>query len=231
MVPSAGSAYAYAYAALGEAIAWMIGWDLLLEYAGGRGDGGGLLVELPAARCCMAGASSCRTAIAAAPAAGGMANLPAMAIIVVLSLVLIGGVSESAKAQCGDHRAEARRGGRGRSAWARSTSSRRTTARSSRPTPASSAAFGWSGILRGAAVVFFAYLGFDAVSTAAAEAERPQRTIPIGILGSLAVCTVLYLAFAVGPGRHGQLHEDARRRLAGRDRHRADAVRLAAGRW
>lgn len=73
-------------------------------------------------------------------------------------------------------------------------------------------AYGWSGILRGAAVVFFAFLGFDAVSTAAAEAERPQRTIPIGILGSLAVCTLLYLAFAtvlVGMVNYSKMHGDA----------------------
>ena len=74
---------------------------------------------------------------------------------------------------------------------------RRTGTRSSRPTPVSSGQFGWSGIIRGAAVVFFAYIGFDAVSTAAQEAKNPQRDMPIGIIGSLAICTVLYIVVAL----------------------------------
>jgi APA family basic amino acid/polyamine antiporter len=210
MVPAAGSAYSYAYAALGEAVAWMIGWDLLLEYAVGAATVavswssylGSLLhgwgVELP-------------HWLSAAPAAGGVANLPAMAIIAVLSLVLIGGITESA--------------------WVNAVITALKLAvvavvvgvgvfyvKAENYTPFIPAntghfgAFGWSGILRGAAVVFFAYLGFDAVSTAAAEAKRPQRTIPIGILGSLAVCTVLYLAFAavlVGMVKYTKMHGDA----------------------
>ncbi len=210
MVPAAGSAYSYAYAALGEAIAWMIGWDLLLEYAVGAATvavswssyvqsllhGWGL--EMP-------------RWMAAAPAAGGVANLPAMAIIVALSLVLIGGISESAWLNAVITTLKL-----GVVAVVVGVGAFYVKAENYSPfIPANTGqfgAFGWSGVLRGAAVVFFAYLGFDAVSTAAAEAERPQRTIPIGILGSLAVCTVLYLAFAtvlVGMVKYSKMHGDA----------------------
>ncbi len=210
MIPSAGSAYAYAYAALGEVVGWIIGWDLLLEYAVGAGTvavswssyvqsllhGWGL--DLP-------------HWMTAAPAAGGLVNLPAAVIIVAISLLLIGGVSESARVNAvivvvkvaivltviglGAFYVQAANyhpfipDNTGRFG-----------------------AFGWSGILRGAGVVFFAYLGFDAVSTTAAEATRPQRTVPIGILGSLAICTVLYVAFAVvltGMVNYKQMHGDA----------------------
>jgi APA family basic amino acid/polyamine antiporter len=210
MIPSAGSAYAYAYAALGEFVAWIIGWDLLLEYAVGAGTVAsswsgyvqsllqGWGVGLP-------------HALAAAPAAGGIANLPAAAIVVAVSLVLIAGVSESARLNAaivvlkvaiilvvvglGVFYVQPAN-------W--------------HPfIPANTGrfgAYGWSGVLRGAGVVFFAYLGFDAVSTTAAEARQPQKSLPIGILGSLAICTVLYVAFALvltGMVNYRQMHGDA----------------------
>ena len=210
MVPTAGSAYSYAYAALGEAIAWMIGWDLLLEYAVG------------AATVAVSWSSYLQSLlegwgialphwVTAAPGAGGVVNLPAMAIVVVLSFVLVGGITESAWVNAvitmlklsvvavvvgvGSFYVKAE-----------------NYSPFIPPNTGTFGAFGVSGILRGAAVVFFAYLGFDAVSTAAAEAKKPQRTIPIGILGSLAVCTVLYLAFAivlVGMVKYSKMHGDA----------------------
>ena len=210
MIPSAGSAYAYAYAALGELMAWIIGWDLLLEYAVGAGTvavswssyvqsllhGWGL--DLP-------------HWLTGAPAAGGVLNLPAVLIILALSLLLIGGISESARVNAvivvikvavvltvigvGAFYVQG--------------------ANYHPFLPANTGtfgAFGWSGILRGAGVVFFAYLGFDAVSTTAAEARNPQRTMPIGILGSLVICTILYVAFAIvltGMVNYKAMHGDA----------------------
>lgn len=204
MVPSAGSAYAYAYATLGEAVAWLIGWDLLLEYSVG------------AATVAVSWSRYLRSllhgwGVEVPQWVDGAANLPAMGVVAVLSVVLVGGVSESA--------------------WVNAviTSLKLAVvavvvgvgafyvkAENYVPFVPENAgqfgAFGWSGVLRGSAVVFFAYLGFDAVSTTAAEAKEPQRTVPIGILGSLAVCTVLYLAFAavlVGMVKYSKMHGDA----------------------
>ena len=195
MIPSAGSAYSYAYAALGELAAWIIGWDLLLEYA------------VAAAAVAVSWSTYVQSLLhgwgvdlphwlAASPVEGGVANLPAAGIIVLLSVLLIGGISESA--------------------WVNSIivvvkvaivltvigvgALYVDTANWHPFIPANTGsfgAFGISGVLRGAGIVFFAYLGFDAVSTTAAEAKNPQRSMPIGILGSLAICTVLYIAFAL----------------------------------
>ena len=210
MIPSAGSAYAYAYAALGEVVAWIIGWDLLLEYAVGAGTVAvswssyvqsllhGWGVDLP-------------HWLTAAPAAGGAVNLPAAAIIVALTLLLVGGIRESARvnAVIVVLKVAVVLTVIGLGAFY-------VQAANYHPfipdNTGQFGAFGWSGILRGAGVVFFAYLGFDAVSTTAAEAEQPQRTIPIGILGSLAVCTLLYVGFAAvltGMVNYRQMHGDA----------------------
>ena len=210
MIPSAGSAYAYAYAALGELVAWIIGWDLLLEYAVGAGTVAvswssyvqsllqGWGAELP-------------HWLAAAPAAGGIVNLPAACIILAVSLLLIGGVSESARVNAiivvlklavvltviglgvfyvvpANYHPFIP------------------------PNTGAFGAFGWTGILRGAGIVFFAYLGFDAVTTTAGEAKDPQKTMPIGVLGSLVICTILYVAFAAvltGMVNYKQMHGDA----------------------
>ncbi len=206
MVPSAGSAYAYAYAALGEAVAWMIGWDLLLEYSVGAAT-----VAVSWSRYVESLLQGWGLGLPHWMGADGAANLPAMAIIVVLSLVLIGGISESAKVNAVITSLKL-----AVVAIVVGVGAFYVKAENYVPfIPANTGqfgAFGWTGILRGAAVVFFAYLGFDAVSTAAAEAEKPQRTIPIGILGSLAICTVLYLAFAivlVGMVKYDKMHGDA----------------------
>ena len=210
MIPSAGSAYAYAYAALGEVVAWIIGWDLLLEYAVGAGTVAvswssyvqsllhGWGVDLP-------------HWLTAAPEAGGVVNLPAAAIIVALTVLLVGGVSQSARvnAVIVVLKVAVVLTVIGLGAFY-------VQAANYHPfipdNTGQFGAFGWSGILRGAGVVFFAYLGFDAVSTTAAEAKQPQRSIPIGILGSLAICTVLYVGFAAvltGMVNYKDMHGDA----------------------
>ena len=210
MVPSAGSAYAYAYAALGELVAWIIGWDLLLEYSVGAGTVAVSWSSYVQALLHGWGADLPHW-LAAAPGAGGVVNLPAVAIIVAISLLLIGGVSESARVNAvivvlkvavvltvvglGVFYVD----GANYHPFVP-------------PNAGQFGSFGWTGVLRGAGVVFFAYLGFDAVSTTAAEADLPQRTIPIGILGSLAICTLLYMAFAVvltGMVNYKQMHGDA----------------------
>ena len=193
-LPVSGSAYAYAYAAIGELPAWIIGWDLMLEYAmgaatvasGWSGYVDSLLqslgIHLP-------------PALTAAPfsAPGAIFNLPAAAIVLLLTAGLVMGTRNSSRFNnvmvclklavvlafiaLGAFHVDS-------SNW--------------HPLiPANTGEFGhfgWSGILRGASVVFFAFIGFDAVSTTAQEALRPQRDVPVGILGSLAICTLLYIA-------------------------------------
>lgn len=194
MIPVAGSAYTYSYATMGELIAWIIGWDLILEYTVAAITLSiswsqylvrflaGLGVELP-------------HALTACPWDGGVVNLPAAAVVVVLSLFLIRGTRESS--------------------WVNNIivvlkvavilvfivlGWRYIDAGNYEPyLPANTGRlgeFGWSGVLRGAAIVFFAFLGFDAVSTAAQETRNPRRNMPLGILLSLLVCTLLYVAFA-----------------------------------
>ncbi len=210
MIPSAGSAYAYAYAALGEVVAWIIGWDLLLEYAVGAGTVAvswssyvqsllhGWGVELP-------------HWMTAAPASGGLVNLPAAAVIAGLTLLLIGGVSQSARvnAVIVVLKVAVVLTVIGLGAFYVQPANYHPFIPDN---TGQFGAFGWSGVLRGAGVVFFAYLGFDAVSTTAAEAHDPQRTIPIGILGALLICTVLYVGFAAvltGMVNYKQMHGDA----------------------
>ena len=201
-VPVAGSAYTYAYATLGEFVAWIIGWDLILEYAlgaatvavGWSGNVVSLLadfgVRIPAA---ISAAPGTMVMLADGGTATAVFNLPA-----VLIAVFVTAAAHPRRPGIGD--ASTRWSSRSRSRSSCSSSSparrscgRRTTRRSFRRTPGTFGEFGWSGILRGAAVIFFAYIGFDAVSTAAQEARDPQRDMPRGILGSLAICTVLYV--------------------------------------
>ena len=208
-VPVAGSAYTYAYATLGELIAWIIGWDLILEYALGATTvaigWSGYVVSLlqdfgivvPAA---YAGSPLAYDAARHAwHATGASINAPAMVVVALLTGLLVVGVHESARinnvivaiklaiivlfiAAAAPHVSTAH--------WVTA----KNPAGDLIPPNLAPGEFGWSGVLRGAAVVFFAYIGFDAVSTAAQETKNPQRDMPIGILGSLAICTVLYLA-------------------------------------
>jgi APA family basic amino acid/polyamine antiporter len=189
MIPISGSAYTYAYATLGEIFAWMIGWDLILEYAVGSmtvavGWSGyfqrilaGFDVHLPAWMAAAPGTS----------VEGAILNVPAMLIVLVITALLVRGVRESARFNAamvfiklaailffivvGVGYVEPKN-------WTPFTP------------------YGIQGIAAAAAVVFFAYIGFDAVSTTAEEAKNPQRDLPIGIIASLIICTVLYLAVA-----------------------------------
>lgn len=186
MVPVAGSAYTYSYAALGEIIAWIVGWNLILEYsvgssavaAGWSGYMVGLLksagIELP-------------KAYTAVPADGGIVNLPAMLIAIFLSFLLVRGTKESATLN-------------------KILVFIKLAAvfiflilAGPKVNPANWTPFmpyGFSGVAGGAAIIFFAYIGFDAVATAAEECRNPNRDLPIGIIGSLIVCTILYIAVA-----------------------------------
>ena len=193
MLPVSGSAYSFSYATLGELIAWIIGWDLVLEYAVAAsavavGWSGyfqtlfGAYLPLPQSLL----AAPCFFEPCAVE--GGIINLPAFAIIMFVTGVLVIGVRESAasnsvmvliKTAVVIFVIAAGAGYVDTANW--------------HPY----APKGWGGIMTGAAVVFFAYIGFDGVTTAAEEARNPERDMPIGILGSLAICTVLYLAVAL----------------------------------
>ena len=200
-VPVAGSAYTYAYATLGEFIAWVIGWDLILEYAlgaatvavGWSGNFVTLLgqmgVEFPAA---LSAAPGTLVPMAGGDPVTAVFNLPAVLITIAVTALLIFGVSESASVNAvivvikvvvvlvvigaGAMFIDPAN-------WHPFIPENTGTF----------GEYGWSGIMRGAGVIFFAYIGFDAVSTSAQEARDPQRDMPRGILGSLAVCTILYV--------------------------------------
>ncbi|MBX3274821.1 MAG: amino acid permease [Sandaracinaceae bacterium] len=209
MIPHAGSAYAYAYATLGEVVAWIIGWDLILEYAVGNvavaiaWSGyldsllSGVGIHLPAwlVHGYFDAAASSDPALhgllETAPRLLGLpliVNLPAFLVVAAVTAVLVLGAKESARANAvmvvlklvvlglfvvvGAMHVE----------------------------PANYTPFapnGWTGIHQGAAIVFFAYIGFDAISTAAEETRDPQRNMPIGILGGLAICTVIYVVVGI----------------------------------
>jgi APA family basic amino acid/polyamine antiporter len=204
MIPVAGSAYTYSYATMGRFLAWVIGWDLVLEYAVGAATVSiswsrylvkffehfnihfpVQLIMSPFDHVTMADGSI----------VNGIINLPAVFIIVLVSLLLIRGTQESSRVNniivalkicvvlvfiC--------------LGWSYINPSNYQPY-----IPANTGTFGsygWSGIFRAAGIIFFAYIGFDAVSTAAQEAKNPKRDMPIGILLSLAICTILYILFA-----------------------------------
>jgi len=205
MIPQAGSAYAYAYATLGELVAWIIGWDLILEYAVGNvavaiswGDYFNTLIrgfglELPVWL-----TTGYRTALLSpnpevhglletAPRLLGMpvlVNVPAFAIVMVITWLLLRGVRESARANNIMVVIKL-------AALALFVGVGATHLNPDNYTPF--APNGFTGIHQGAAIVFFAYIGFDAISTAAEETRNPQRNLPIGILGGLAICTLIYV--------------------------------------
>src|SRR5215813_11725864 len=201
-VPVAGSAYTYAYVTLGEFVAWIIGWDLILEYALGAatvavGWSGNLVslladlgIHLPAA---ISAAPGTAVAMPTGDTATAVFNLPAVLITALVTWLLVRGVKESATVN---------------SiivfvkvaiillviATGVAFIHRDNYSPFIPPNTGTFGEFGWSGVVRGAAVIFFAYIGFDAVSTAAQEARDPQRDMPRGILGSLVICTILYVA-------------------------------------
>ena len=203
-VPIAGSAYTYSYATLGEFVAWVIGWDLVLEYAlgaatvavGWSGYFVSLLADLgihfPAV---VSAAPGTRLVGPGGEVVTAVFNLPAVLVAVLVTTILVRGVRESATLN-------------GLMVIVKVAVVLLVIAAgvgfidAARFTPllpentGTFGEFGWSGVMRGAAVIFFAYIGFDAVSTAAQEARNPQRDMPVGILGSLAICTVLYIIVA-----------------------------------
>ena len=199
MIPVAGSAYTYSYATMGELIAWIIGWDLVLEYTVAA-----TTVSISWSRYLVVFLEGVGIniphALAACPWDGGIVNIPAALIVVLMSIFLMSLFLI--------------RGTEGSSifngfivflkvavilifvvlGW------KYINAENYVPyIPANTGTlgeFGFSGVLRGAAIVFFAFLGFDAVSTAAQETKNPKRDMPVGILGSLLICTILYMVFA-----------------------------------
>ena len=207
MIPIAGSAYTYAYATMGELMAWLIGWDLVLEYAVGAST-----VAVSWSRYVMSFFQDFGIhfpqQLAASPfepvtlpesgtVIQGVINLPAMFIVMAISLLLIIGIQESARINAVIVVIKARWSWcSSRWSWAYAGILPEFPLPFILPNTGETGAFGWSGILRGAGLVFFAFIGFDAVSTAAQEAKRPQKDMPIGIIGSLAVCTILYVLFA-----------------------------------
>ena len=188
MIPISGSAYTYAYATLGEIFAWMIGWDLILEYAVGSmtvavGWSGyfqrilaGFDLHLPI-----------WMMAAPAAAAGAVINLPAVLIVVGIMVLLVVGVRESARFNAAMVAIKL-------AAVLFFIAVGVTYVKPANWSPFMP--YGFPGVMTGAAVVFFAYIGFDAVSTTAEEAKNPSRDLPIGIIASLVVCTILYLAVA-----------------------------------
>ena len=216
MIPIAGSAYTYGYATLGELVAWIIGWDLILEYlfaastvaVGWSGYVVSFLRDLgivipaeftsaPYVHTTPPGVryDVWRLFTEGWASTGAVLNVPAMVIVALVTILLIIGISESATFNnlvvvvkltvvllfigfglTVMHPEN----------WVPFV-----------PPAEGPGKFGWDGIVRGAGVIFFAYIGFDAVSTAAQETKNPQRDMPIGILGSLAICTVLYITVAL----------------------------------
>jgi APA family basic amino acid/polyamine antiporter len=204
MIPIAGSAYTYSYATMGEFVAWIIGWDLVLEYAVGAATVSiswsrymvtllhTLGVDLPPS---LIASPFQPVTLPDGTVIHGLINLPAVFVIVVISTLLMIGISESARANAVMVAIKVTvvivfiAAG-----WAYIKPANHVPFIP--PNTGTFGEFGWSGIVRAAGVIFFAYIGFDAVSTAAQEARKPQRDMPIGIIGSLAVCTVLYILFA-----------------------------------
>ena len=188
MIPVAGSAYSYSYATMGELVGWIIGWDLVLEYAVAAaavavGWSGYLTVILHGVGIHLP------IAITNAPGSvpGAIINLPALLIVMLVTWVLYIGISESARINSIIVAVKLFVIGAVIVVGA-------FFVRPENWSPF--APMGWTGVMKGAAVIFFAYIGFDAVSTAAEEVVDPKRDLPLGILGSLFVCTVLYILVA-----------------------------------
>jgi APA family basic amino acid/polyamine antiporter len=203
-VPIAGSAYTYAYATLGEFIAWVIGWDLILEYALGAatvavGWSGNLVTLLAQMGIAFPAALSAAPGTLVPLPDGGTAtaifNLPAVIITALVTVLLVIGVKESATVNNAVVVIKVSVVLLVIAAGAIFFSAGNFFPFIP-PNTGTFGEYGVSGIFRGAAVIFFAYIGFDAVSTSAQEARDPQRDMPVGIIGSLAVCTVLYVLVA-----------------------------------
>ena len=205
MIPQAGSAYAYSYATLGELVAWIIGWDLILEYAVGNvavaiswGDYFNTLVRGVGVQLPLWLTTGYRTALLSsdptirglldlAPRVAGipiLVNVPASGIVMLITWLLLRGARESATAN--NIMVVIKLIALSIFVAVGATHLSGANYRPFAPN-------GFTGIHQGAAIVFFAYIGFDAISTAAEETTNPQRNLPIGILGGLAICTVIYV--------------------------------------
>ncbi|HEY6401754.1 MAG TPA: amino acid permease [Blastocatellia bacterium] len=232
MIPISGSAYTYGYATLGEIFAWIIGWDLVLEYAfssatvasGWSGTIVSLLqdfgVNLPPQIIGTPGSelvffqgrwtppatilptiNASGISLDSLPHATGVFNLPAFISILIVTAILVVGVKESARFNTVAVFIKVATiiifiGVAGVFLWNHPDVIRNNWREFIPDNKGEFGAFGWSGIARGASVIFFAYIGFDAVTTAAQEARNPQRDMPIGLLGALAICTILFLVVA-----------------------------------
>ncbi len=209
MIPQAGSAYTYTYATLGELVAWIIGWDLILEYAVGNvavaiswGDYFNTLlrgfgIDLPAwlttgyRTALLSSNPDVHALLQTAPRLAGiplLINVPAFAIVMAITWVLLRGAKESARAN--NIMVVIKLAALGLFIAVGATHLH----------PANYSPFapnGFTGIHQGAAIVFFAYIGFDAISTAAEETTDPQRNLPVGILGGLAICTLIYILVGI----------------------------------
>ena len=231
-VPTAGSAYTYAYATIGEVFAWIIGWDLILEFALGaavvaRGWSGYLqeLFGLPPSifgegsvgqrrrrsPSCWCSASSRSSASARAP--GSPTSLVVIKVAICLFVIVAGAFFVQA-ANLTPFVPPQPRVKEGTSGLKQPLGQALFGIEPS--------AFGFAGILTAAAVVFFAYTGFEAVANMGEETRKPARDLPLGLLGTLGLCTVLYIGVSLRAHRDGQLHRD--------QRGRADRQRLRAGR-
>ena len=210
MVPVSGSAYTYTYAVVGELLAWMVGWALILEYAVGAsavavgwsnhavGLLQGLGIHFPAiisnadalmAHVEVAFGTTVDPDLATAMATGGWINLPAVVIVGLVTWLLVIGTTESA-------RVNAVLVGIKIVALAAFVALTLPVLNANNFHPFTPT--GGAGVFGAAASIFFAYVGFDAVSTAAEETKNPQRNVPIGLIGSLLICTVFYLLVASG---------------------------------
>jgi APA family basic amino acid/polyamine antiporter len=224
MVPVSGSAYAYSYATMGEFIAWIIGWDLILEYAFGAvtvaSSWSGYFISLLTKTFGIPFSDSLMkmtkgpwemVTLADGSQVNGIWNLPASMIAIIVMLVLFRGIKESTSMNnvivvikiviilafiaigwgvidSGNWIADAAASGFAQLVPPEGMSIRNGEAFMS---------YGWNGVLTGAGVVFFAYIGFDALSTTAQEAKNPQRDLPIGMLVSLVLCTIIYILMAL----------------------------------
>ena len=205
MIPQAGSAYAYTYATLGEFVAWIIGWDLILEYAVGNvavaiswGDYFNTLVKgfgvtMPAwlttgyRTALLSADPAIHGLLDTAPHIGGIPiviHVPAFAIVMLITILLLQGAKESVRAN--NIMVVIKLLALGLFIAVGATHLHAENFIPFAPN-------GFTGIHQGAAIVFFAYIGFDAISTAAEETKNPQRNLPIGILGGLAICTLIYV--------------------------------------
>src|SRR5260221_5921510 len=204
MMPQAGSAYAYSYAPLGELVAWIMGWDMILKYAVAtvavaiwwaascKPARGGFLT-LPVwlttgyRTALLSSDAGLHGLLKSAPHVAGvpiLLNVPAFAIVMFITWLLLLGVKESTRAN--NIMVMVKLLALALFVFAGMTRIDATNYHPFAPN-------GFTGIHHGAAIVFFAYIGFDAISTAAEETENPQRNLPIGILGGLAICTVIYM--------------------------------------